>query len=318
MNAERMNQAAGGGGGNEAGGGDTVVEVSHLRRSFKRKCALEDVSLTVRRGTVYGLLGENGAGKTTLMKHLLGTLRAQSGTVRVLGRDPVKEPVPVLSRIGYLSEDRDLPGWMRVCELMRYTQAFYPGWDEGYAESLRDRFELDPKARIKQLSRGEKAKAGLLAALGYRPELLLLDEPSSGLDASARRDILGAIVRTVADEGRTVIFSSHLLDEVERVADEMTMIHEGKVVLEGTVEEVKARHRRVTVHLEQPLDTWPQVDAVLHAEGGGAEWALTVDGNRAALERFLTENGGRVVEEAVPSLEQLFLARVGHRIQEGD
>ncbi|HSP34946.1 MAG TPA: ABC transporter ATP-binding protein [Thermoanaerobaculia bacterium] len=201
------------------------------------------VSLSVPRGAVYGLVGANGAGKTTLIRHILGLLRAQSGTVRVFGRDPVADPVGVLSRIGYLSEDNDLPGWMRVDELVRYSRAFYPGWDDAYAEELRRAFALDETTRIKNLSKGQKARAGLLIALAYRPELLVLDEPSSGLDPIVRRDILAAVIRTIADEGRTVLFSSHLLDEVEQVADHVTMISHGTIVLSAPLAEIKQAHR---------------------------------------------------------------------------
>src|SRR5438309_1879484 len=192
-----------------------IVEISGLTREFGNNLALINVSLNVVRGRGLGLVGENGAGKTTLIKHVLGLLKAERGSVRVFGLDPVADPVGVLSRIGFLSEHRDLPAWMRVGELLRYTQAFYPNWDPAFAEELRSQFDLDPSAKIKNLSRGETAKAGLLVALAFRPELLLLDEPSSGLDPKVRRDILEAIIRTVADEGRTVLFSTHLLDEVE-------------------------------------------------------------------------------------------------------
>lgn len=128
------------------------------------------------------MIGGNGAGKTTLLQHILGLLKAQSGSVKVFGLDPVANPVGVLGRIGYLSEDRHLPNWMRVGELMRYTQAFYPGWDETYAEELREAFDLEPNARVANLSRDQRARAGLLIALAHRPDLLVLDEPSSGLD----------------------------------------------------------------------------------------------------------------------------------------
>ena len=180
-----------------------IVEIHRVTRQFGNKTALDDVSLTVPRGGVFGLIGGNGAGKTTLIKHILGMLKAQSGSVRVFGLDPVENPVGTLGRIGYLSEDRDLPNWMRVGELMRYTQAFFPNWDAAYAEELREAFDLDGNARVKTLSRGQRARAGLLVALAHRPELLVLDEPSSGLDPVVRRDILGAIIRTIADEGRT-------------------------------------------------------------------------------------------------------------------
>src|SRR5438046_3816203 len=222
---------------------ESVIVVSELTRRFGATIALASVTLSVPRGGVYGLVGANGAGKTTLIKHILGLLRAESGSVRVFGRDPVAEPVAVLSRIGYLSEENDLPGWMRVDELIRYSRAFYPAWDDAYAEELRQKFALDAAARVKTLSKGQKARAGLLIALAYRPELLVLDEPSSGLDPIVRRDILGAVIRTIADEGRTVLFSSHLLDEVEQVADHVTMISHGRIVVSAPLKDIKESHR---------------------------------------------------------------------------
>ena len=222
---------------------ESVVTVSELTRRFGDKTALASVSLSMPRGAVYGLVGENGAGKTTLIKHILGLLRAESGSVRVFGLDPVADPVAVLSRVGYLSEENDVPRWMRVGELIRYSRAFYPAWDDVYAEELRQTFGLDPTAKIKDLSKGEKARVGLLIALAYRPELLVLDEPSSGLDPIVRRDILGAVIRTIADEGRTVLFSSHLLDEVEEVADHVTMISHGRIVLSAPLAEIRDSHR---------------------------------------------------------------------------
>ena len=222
---------------------EPIIEVSELTRRFGARTALSSVSVSVRRGAVYGLVGANGAGKTTLIKHILGLLRAESGSVRVFGLDPVAEPVAVLSRIGYLSEENDLPGWMTVDELVGYSRALYPGWDDAYAEELLGMFALDRAARIKTLSKGQKARAGLLMALAFRPELLLLDEPSSGLDPIVRRDILGAVMRTIAHEGRTVLFSSHLLDEVDLVADHVTMIAQGKVALSAPLADIKRSHR---------------------------------------------------------------------------
>ncbi len=220
-----------------------MIQVSEVTRRFGATTALDSVSLSVTQGVVHGLVGANGAGKTTLIKHILGLLRAKSGSVRVFGLDPVADPVTVLSRIGYLSEERDLPGWMRVDELIRYSRAFYPSWDDGYAAELQHTFALDPRARISNLSKGEKARAGLVVALAYRPELLVLDEPSSGLDPIVRRDILAAVLRTIADEGRTVLFSSHLLDEVEQVADHVTMIHRGRIALSAPLHVLRESHR---------------------------------------------------------------------------
>jgi ABC-2 type transport system ATP-binding protein len=285
-----------------------AVEVSHVSRAFGPKRALDDVSLNVRRGRVFGLVGANGAGKTTLIKHLLGRLKAESGSVRVFGFDPVTEPVAVLSRIGYLSENRDLPAWMCVDELIRYTAAFYPKWDDDYAEQLRQQFGLDPRAKVKNLSRGENAKAGLLLALAYRPELLLLDEPSSGLDPVVRRDILEAIIRTVADEGRTVIFSSHLLEEVERVADDVAMIFHGKVALTGPLDEVKESHHRLVLRFDAPQPSAPKVPGVISLTGSGREWTAICNGRRDEAAAATARLGGKVVADEAASLDEIFVA----------
>ncbi len=263
------------------------------------------------RGAVYGLVGANGAGKTTLIRHLLGLLRAESGSVRVFGVDPVADPAGVLSRTGYLSEENDLPGWMRVDELIRYSRVFYPAWDDAYAEELRQAFALDPTARIKDLSRGQKARAGLLIALAHRPSLLLLDEPSSGLDPVVRRDILEAIIRTIAHEGRTVLFSSHLLEEVERVADHVTMISHGKLALSAPLHDIKESHRHVTVRFAESRPEPPRAAGVLRWDGGGQEWTAVYRGDSGVLQAVVAGWGARIVAERVPSLDEIFVAHVG-------
>jgi len=218
---------------------DTVVQLTNVSRRFGQKLALDSINLSIPRGCVLGLVGENGAGKTTLIRHILGLLRAQSGAVRVFGLDPASDPVGVLSKVGYLSEEPELPAWMRIRDLLRYARAFYPGWDDRYADQLRREFAISEDSRVASLSKGQRARAGLLIALAYRPPLLILDEPSSGLDPVVRRDILAAIIRTVADEGRTVLFSSHLLSEVERVSDRVAMIKNGRIVFESQLADLK-------------------------------------------------------------------------------
>jgi ABC-2 type transport system ATP-binding protein len=289
---------------------NAVIEIRGLTRRFGSRLALDDVSLTVPRGTVFGLVGVNGAGKTTLIRHVLGLLKAGSGSVRVFGRDPAADPVGVLARVGHLSEENDLPGWMRVDELLRYTQAFYPDWDAAYAEELRRTFGLEPAARVRNLSKGQRARVGLTLALAHRPELLVLDEPSSGLDPVVRRDIMGAIVRTIADEGRTAMFSSHLLDEVERVTDHLALIHAGRIVLGGPMAEVAERHRWVTWRFAEPRAEPPALSGVLAWEGGGYEWTALC-GDTAEVQAGALACGARLVGERSPTRDEIVLARGG-------
>ena len=290
---------------------DNVIEIRGVTRRFGATRALHNVSLVVPRGLVFGLVGANGAGKTTLIRHVLGLLKAQTGSVRVFGLDPVKDPVSVLSRIGYLSEEGDLPGWMRVDELMRYMRAFYPTWDEAYAQDLRTQFALDPAAKVKTLSKGQKARAGLLVALAYRPELLLLDEPSSGLDPIVRRDILGAIVRTIAEEGRTVLFSSHLLDEVERISDRVAMLKAGRILFTGELDEIKQTHHKLTLRFESERHQPPPLDGVLSWEGRGCNWTAITCGRLNELTLAASAVGGEIVEQRALSLDEIFIAQVG-------
>jgi ABC-2 type transport system ATP-binding protein len=286
-----------------------VVEIENLSRRFGAKTALDDVNFEIRAGSVVGLVGENGAGKTTLIKHILGLLKAQTGSVRVFGRNPVEDPVGVLSHIGYLSEEPDMPGWMRVHQLMRYIAAFYPNWDHDYAEQLRLEFDLDPMQKVKSLSKGQRARAGLLIALAYRPDLLVLDEPSSGLDPIVRRDILSAIIRTIADEGRTVLFSSHLLAEVERVSDKVAMIQSGQILFCDSMDRIKESHARLTLRFETPRASPPNWKSALSWQGGGREWIAVCAGQQRALREAAAGLGAEVVEQAGLSLDEIFLAR---------
>jgi ABC-2 type transport system ATP-binding protein len=198
---------------------------------------------------------------------------------------------------------------MRVGELLRYSRAFYPAWDEAYAGRLLREFDLDPAARIRTLSKGQRARAGLVVALAYRPELLVLDEPSSGLDPIVRRDILSAIVRTIADEGRTVLFSSHLLSEVERVADQVAMLRRGRLVFCEPLDEVKESHFRVTLRFPEPRPAPPALEGVLTWEGAGREWTAFCAGRPEHLEAGAAVLGGSILRRDYLSLDEIFVAR---------
>lgn len=295
-----------------------VIEVNDLSRRFGRLAALDGVSFRATEGRIYGLVGANGAGKTTLIKHLLGRLRAKSGSVRVFGLDPVRDPVRVLQRVGYLSEERELPEWMRIDELMRYTQAYHPSWDAHYARKLLETFELDPDKKVAELSKGMRAQTALVAAVAHRPDLLILDEPSTGLDAVVRQDILDAVVRAVADDGRTVVFSSHLLEEVERMSDHVTMIHGGRIAFDGPLDDVRGTHHRTQIQFAEHCERAPRIDGALSVRGRGRSWSVV---HASSLERFsksVAEVGAEVVQTRAATLEEIFVARVGRNAHDVD
>jgi ABC-2 type transport system ATP-binding protein len=297
---------------------DNVIEISGLTRRFGTMLALDRVNLSTPRGIVHGIVGINGAGKSTLIKHLLGLLRPQEGTVRLFGKDPIHDLVSVLSRVGYLSEERDLPEWMRVDDLLRYTKAFYPSWDDAYARELLETFDLPPSKRCGELSQGMRAQAALIAAAAHKPDILILDEPSTGLDVIVRRDILAAVVRAVADEERTVLFSSHLLDEVERMSDRVTMIHEGRVVLDGNVEDIRSSFRVSQVRLAKPQASRPAFAAALSLAGHGRFWTVTHAGTVDRVRSELASHGGEVSESRKATLEEVFVAHVGREVHQGN
>ncbi len=290
---------------------ELVVDIKNLSRSFGSTTALDCIDFQAARGKVYGLVGANGAGKTTLIKHMLGLYRAKSGTVRIFGEDPVRNPESTLKHIGYLSEDRDIPDWMSIAELMRYTSAFHRGWDQSYADELLNTFSLDPSKKIKTLSRGMRAQVALISAVAHRPDLLILDEPSSGLDAVVRKDILNAVVRTISEEGRTVIFSSHLLEEVERLSDHVTMIHDGKITLDSSLEVINKSHHHSSVRFDEPMAAPPRLENVEAISGEGRFWSVIHHGSTDELSSSLQKMGGEIVESRHASLEEVFISKVG-------
>lgn len=296
---------------------EPVIEIEKVTRQYGSRRALDDITLGVPRGVVLGLVGANGAGKTTLIKHILGLLRPRPGRVRVFGLDPVAKAVKVLGRMGYLSEDRDLPPWMSVDELMRYSRAFYPRWDDRYARELQLKFHLVGTARIRDLSKGELAKAGLLVALAHRPELLVLDEPSSGLDPIVRREMLEAVVRAVAEEGRTVIFSSHLLDEIARVSDRVAVLCQGRLVLEGEMHRVLETHRRMVIQIPGGRAVTELLPGALWMSGGSGEWTVICNGDGVRLREALRLRQGVIVEEAAATFEEIFHAWAGRGMRDG-
>ncbi|HWS52505.1 MAG TPA: ABC transporter ATP-binding protein [Pyrinomonadaceae bacterium] len=291
-------------------GGDYAIETERLGRTFGKFEAVRDVDLKVTRGTVFGLLGVNGAGKSTIIKMIVGHLRPTSGRISVLGRTLEKDLIDVRRRVAYVSENRYLYEWMTVEESVRFTRAFHDNWDERKAADLLRRFSLPPDKKVRQLSRGNRARLCLMLALSFNPELIILDEPTSGLDPIVRRDFIENIVSEIADEGKTVLFSSHIVDEVERVADYVGIINDGELLLTSSLDDIKASYKRVRYGTNGTRPELSGVPGLLMVENGRHEQVLTVKGFGDEVLGALGARGVANPEVLPISLEDIFVNTV--------
>jgi ABC-2 type transport system ATP-binding protein len=220
-----------------------AIEVRQLTRVFGRLCAVNSVTIDVPQGTVFGLLGANGAGKSTLLKLLAGHLRPTSGTATVLARQVSPTDFTRWLRMGYVSQSRYLPRWMTGAELLRFARALRPNWDDAKVAHLAARLELPLHVKIRDLSRGNYVRLQIALALAHNPEVILLDEPTSGLDPSGRRELMALLVDEIGLRGRTVVFSSHLVEDIERMADSVGIMDSGRIVANGPLEALKGSLR---------------------------------------------------------------------------
>ncbi|MCE9638520.1 MAG: ABC transporter ATP-binding protein [Planctomycetes bacterium] len=226
-----------------------VIETRELTVRFKKTDVLRDLSLDFERGSVTAMLGRNGVGKSTLLRVLVGFLPATSGRASVFGLDAWKRGPDVRRLTGYVPDRLELPRWMSVDDHLRFLEAFYPTWDRDEERRLLKQLDLDAKAKVKDLSKGQREKHALIAALAHRPELLLLDEPFSGLDPVVRQEVLTAVLGHLRDDGRTIVVVTHSMLDVERLADRIVLLEDGRVRLDGEAEELKRRVRRVAITL---------------------------------------------------------------------
>ncbi|MDN5294171.1 MAG: type transport system ATP-binding protein [Eubacteriales bacterium] len=289
---------------------DFAIETWGLTKVFGQVAAVKELDLRVPKGSIYGFLGPNGAGKTTTIKMLLGLLQPTGGGIRVLGLDPKKESLEILMRTGYVAETQNMYGYMTVKEIIDFCKALYPRWEDGTVKKYLDLFELPTGKKVKALSKGMKNQLALALALGSGPDLLILDEPTSGLDPQKIKDFLTVIVEQVAETGQTVFFSSHQLYEVERIADWVGMIVQGRLVFSSSMDDLKARHKKIKVmlageSLPQELTNRPEI---IKIELQGRGYVLTVSGNIDRIIALLNSLNPSLLEVFPETLEEIFLA----------
>jgi ABC-2 type transport system ATP-binding protein len=254
-----------------------IVEFNNIHRAYEQGVdVLAGVTFSVGAGQVAGLLGKNGAGKTTLLRIAMGMIEAQTGSVRLFGLDPRQQPLEVRQRVGYVSEDQILPPFLRVVEVIDLHRGLFSTWDDTVAANLVDRFAIPLRSKIKSLSKGQARQVALLCAVSHRPELLLLDEPAGGLDPGARREFLETSIQMLNETGSTILFSSHYMTDVERLADRIVMIHDGRVLIDNELDDLRENYslaliphssattREVLMRLDDCLGVRDRADA-LHA-----------------------------------------------------
>jgi ABC-2 type transport system ATP-binding protein len=259
---------------------EAVIETNGLTKHYGEVRALEALDLAVPKGAVFGLLGRNGAGKTTAIRLLMGLLRPTAGSSSVLGGAPDDGDPARMAKIGYVSESMDIPAWMTVGEAADFCRGLTPGWDDDYAERLFAELDLVPWRRIGTLSSGQRRKVGLLVALAPKPELLILDEPASSLDTVVRREFLEQAVDLLTDEGTTIFYSSHILSDVERIADHVAILDRGRLLLASRLDDLLETSRRVRVSFPggEPAPDGFRLPGTARVQRLGNELLVTVTG----------------------------------------
>ena len=287
-----------------------MIRVNNVSKRFGKRAVLNNVSFQVPSGVVFALLGENGAGKSTLIKSMLGYNKLDSGNIAVCGLDPVKQPLEIRRKVGYVSDVPGLYEWMTVAQAGWYASGFYPqGFLKTYGERISD-FQLPHDAKIRDLSKGMRAKVALSLAMAFDPELLILDEPTSGLDPLVRRSFLESMIDRAA-AGQTVFLSSHQIQEVERVADWVAILHQGSLQIVAPLEELKSSISILNFSQRDPLLAMPaeldQIE-VLHQSQIGRTFHLMVRGLTPEIVASLSQHANLFEVKSIrPNLEELYL-----------
>ena len=288
-----------------------AISADRVTIRYGRKVAVDDVTLSIDRGSVYALLGRNGAGKSSLVRTLLGQQRADAGTLRIFGEDVWTHRHALMERIGIVPEDADAPPDMRVEALARFWASLYSRWSASMFDERIRRFAIAPRMKFGELSKGQKKQVALALALATSPELLILDDPTLGLDVVARKSLFEEVISELADRGISVVITTHDLAGVETIADRVGILKSGRLVLDEQLETLKARFRRVRFAARPvALANGSLATATVRAWGSGTE-AVVTNFDDLAMDRF----GSTDVAEVAPmSLEEIFIAVAGEEV----
>jgi ABC-2 type transport system ATP-binding protein len=290
---------------------DAAIEIRELVKRFGGKAAVNKLTLSVPKGSVLALLGDNGAGKTTTIRMLTGLLKPDAGSATILGHDCWKDAVRLRHLVGYVPEKPKFYDWMTINEIAWFTAGFHrPGFEDNFRR-IAESFHLDPRDRLRNLSKGQYAKVGLALALAPDPEVLLLDEPTSGLDLMVRREFLSSLVG-LAEAGKTILISSHQIAEVERIASHVAFVSAGRLLLLATTDELRERVVRLRLRFQdQPPDP-AFLGTVLARDGNGKQWqAVIQDPRREAVESLRQREGIFDFEATAIGLEDVYTAVLG-------
>ena len=291
-----------------------AVEINGLTKRYRGKAVVDKLSLSIPRGSVYGLIGPNGAGKSTTLKSLMRLIKISSGSASILGHDVHSDFQAVKSRLGYVPETHHIYRWMKVKRVIAFTRSFYPSWNDEFCNQMLQMMELDPDKKVKQLSKGMLAKLALLLAVSHEPELLVLDEPLSGLDPIVRDEFIDGVLKTICERDTTVIFSSHTIGDVQRLADSVGILFNGRLLVNDSTEAIVNKTKQIQVVLDDEhstpcLDWLP--DSVVHQASCGRELTLTVvNHSQELLDRVRREFPDGQVSVSSLNLEDIFKAHV--------